>query len=664
MTVRDSLFRFLTSGKFTHFNDESVMEEMVRYIIMNVVLIVGGFLLLTFGISVFLEGNVARSMFDFSIVVLAVAALLLLRTEVPFIIPSLITIGPFAVLCVILTFSGGDQGFAGLWIYALPPIAIFVLGLRIGSLMSLLVLTAVGLATFIPGLAGFNYVPAVAFRICGVFVLVMILTVVYEQIRLTKDRWVQKLTRDLKTERDEIAAMKDNLKEGLFLMDREYRIQPQYSRSLEKVLALKNLQGRSFVSLLSSSLNAKEQETLRDYLEMVFNRSFDQKMLEDINPLNELIYINIETMEEKILACGFAPVDRENGQVFILANVRDITGEKELERQLSEEENKRQEEMRSFFEIIQVEPRVFGDFLEDTEYEFDRINGTLRDKELPARDAIINIYQSVHAIKSNAVILGLDSFSGKVHALESQIKKTRDQEGEISFEDLLRITLELEKIMLEKDKFKTALDKIRSFKISETKKQDEYVLVASLTRAASRASEDQHKKVRFVVDAIDSAAILSGPRRIIKEILTQLVRNAVCHGIESPGERLARGKDETGTISLSVKLEHGKIHLKLRDDGQGLDFDRIRKQAEKLHLIKDPQKGEDKNFLLQTIFMPGFSTAETEGVHAGRGIGLNLVKDRVRDINGTIKLQTEPGKGTVFNIFIPLELPAAVNQAS
>ncbi|MDR2102649.1 MAG: hypothetical protein LBP42_00950 [Treponema sp.] len=664
MTLRDRLFRFLTSGKYTKFNDESVMEEMVRHIIMNVVLVVGGFLLLTFGISVFLEGNVARSMFDFSIVVLAVAALLLLRTGVPFIVPSLITIGPFAVLCVILTLSGGDQGFAGLWIYALPPIAIFVLGLRIGASMSLLVLAAVSLVTFIPGVSGFNYVPAVAFRICGVFVLVMILTVVYEQIRLTKDRWVQKLTRDLKTERDEIAAMKDNLKEGLFLMDRDYSIQPQYSRSLETVLALKNLQGRSFISLLSSSLGSREQETLKDYFEMVFNRAFDQKMLEDINPLNELAYVNVETMEEKILACGFAPIDRENGQVFILANIRDITGEKELERQLSAEESKRQDEMRSFFEIIQVEPRVFGDFLEDTEYEFNRINGILRDKALSSRDAIVDIYQSVHAIKSNAIILGLEGFSGKVHALESQIKKLRDQEGEISFDDLLKITLELEKIMLEKDKFKTAIDKIRSFKISETKKQDEYVLVESLTRAASRASEDQHKKVQFVVEAIDPAAILSGPRRIIKEILTQLVRNAVCHGIESPGERIAGGKPETGTVSLSLKMEDGKIHIKLRDDGKGLDFDRIRQQAEKLNLLGDPKKGEDKNFLLRTIFMPGFSTAEKEGLHAGRGIGLNLVKDRVRDINGTIKLQTEPGKGTVFNIFIPIELPAAVNRAS
>jgi two-component system chemotaxis sensor kinase CheA len=664
MTARDSLFLFFTSGKFTKFNDEAVMEEMVRYIIMNVVLITGGLLLLGFGISVLLAGNVLQGMFDLSIVVLAVAALILLRTKAPFIVPAFITIGPFAVLCAILTFSGNDQGFAGLWIYALPPIAIFVLGLRIGSLMSLMLLAATAAATFIPGLSGYNYVPAVAFRICGVFVLVTILTMVYEQIRLAKDQWVKKLTRDLKTERDEIAAMKDNLREGLFLMDKEYSIQPQYSRSLEKVLTLQNLQGRNFITLLSASLKAKEQETLKDYFEMVFNRSFDQNMLEDINPLNEFSYINVETMEEKILACTFAPIDRGNDQVFILASIRDITSEKELQRQLSEEESKRQEEMRSFFEIIQVEPRVFGDFIEDTEYEFNRINGILRDNNLSTKDAVVDIYQSVHAIKSNAVILGLESFSAKVHAMESQIKKLREQEGEISFEDLLHIALELEKIMQEKDKFRTAIDKISSFRIGETKKQDEYVLVESLTRASNRASEDHHKKVQFVVDTIDPAAIVYGPRRVIKEVLTQLVRNAVCHGIEAPDDRLAGGKPEQGTVRLSIKAENGKIHIKLRDDGKGLDFDRIREKAEKMHLFQKSLGREDKNLLLQAIFMPGFSTAETEGVHAGRGIGLNLVRDRIRDVNGTIKLQTEPGKGTIFNIFIPLELPAAVNQAS
>jgi two-component system chemotaxis sensor kinase CheA len=94
-----------------------------------------------------------------------------------------------------------------------------------------------------------------------------------------------------------------------------------------------------------------------------------------------------------------------------------------------------------------------------------------------------------------------------------------------------------------------------------------------------------------------------------------------------------------------------------------MDFDRIREKAEKLQIIREGQ-AEDKNALLQAIFAPGFSTAESGGLHAGRGVGLNLVRDRIRDVRGSIKLQTTPGTGTVFNISIPLDLAEVEDKIS
>jgi len=171
------------------------------------------------------------------------------------------------------------------------------------------------------------------------------------------------------------------------------------------------------------------------------------------------------------------------------------------------------------------------------------------------------------------------------------------------------------------------------------------------------------KKVKFVASQIDSVALEKGPRRVIKEVLMQLIRNSVVHGVESPDERVAKGKKETGTIQLSIKTDGKIIQVKLIDDGRGLDFKKISEKALNMKMIKK-EDAANKGALLQAIFAPGFSTAETEGVHAGRGIGLNLVRDRVRDAKGTIKLQTEWGKGTVFNIFLPLENNEAANKAS
>jgi two-component system chemotaxis sensor kinase CheA len=107
-----------------------------------------------------------------------------------------------------------------------------------------------------------------------------------------------------------------------------------------------------------------------------------------------------------------------------------------------------------------------------------------------------------------------------------------------------------------------------------------------------------------------------------------------------------------------------RVHVKLSDDGRGLDFDKIRVKAEELKMFASKEEAADKNNLLQAIFSPGFSTVKEADVHAGRGIGLNLVRERIRDLHGSIKLQSEPGKGTVFNVFIPLEIAAMANKAS
>ncbi|MDR3167490.1 MAG: hypothetical protein LBT93_06055 [Treponema sp.] len=660
------ILKFLTSNKFDNPQDDLVMDEVIRYVIFNIALIIGALFLISFGTTVIFEGNVLRGMADLFIGFMCIIILFLLRTKVPFVLCGLAVLIPFGILCGVLLFSGGERGFAGLWIYTYPPIVIFILGLYIGSILSGLLLVGTMTITIIPGIAGFNYFLPIAFRLIAVYLLVLILTIAYEQIRLLKDRWVRQLTSALKSERDEIAVMKDNLKVGLFLMDHHYTIQPAYSKALEEILGMDELQGKKFTDLLSASIKAKERDTLEDYFEMVINRSFDAKMLEDINPIVEFSYINELTGEEKILRTTFAAVDRGYGVFFILGSLEDITIEKLLQKQLEEEENKRDEEMRALFQVIQVEPRVFNDFIEDVEYEFDRINHILKNKELSARQAMVDIYQSIHAIKSNALILGLENFSGKLHELESKIKDLRDREEDISFEEVLHITVELEKIMKEKDKFRNTIDKIQSFrvKVGDSRRQDRYVLVETLTKACEKIAVALNKKARFVVEELDGIVLEYGPRRIIKEVLTQLVRNAVYHGLETPEERSALGKSPEGIIRLFIKYGNNQIHIKLSDDGRGLDFAKIRKKAEDLHLLNRQEEAEDKNHLLRIIFSPGFSTAEEADVHAGRGIGLNLVRERIRELRGSIKLQSESGKGTAFNIYIPLELKMVNNKAS
>jgi two-component system chemotaxis sensor kinase CheA len=459
-------------------------------------------------------------------------------------------------------------------------------------------------------------------------------------------------TKIAKAERDKITVMKDNLKIGLFFMDRNYIIQDHYSRYLEEMLSENELCGKCFSDILLASFNAKELNNIQDYFEMLFKHTFDQSMLDEINPLGEFQYVNAVNGNRKVFQCGFTTIEQARGEVFALVTMYDITAKNELQQRLAEEESRRQEEMKSVFELIPVEPHVFDDFLEDAEYEFDRINEIFRHETVSTHEALVEIYQSVHAIKSNAVILGLSTFGGKVHKLESKIKKLREQE-KVPFDNMLALTMDIENLTEEKDGFKTIIEKINLFKTSNSgQKQGQHVLVESLAKTVNKASEDMGKKIKFVVEGIDEEAIEKGYRRIIKEALMQLIRNSVAHGMETPEDRIAQGKKETGIIWLSIKLNGGHIHVKLGDDGRGLDYRKIAEKALRLNMIK-PKDANDKNALLRAIFSPGFSTAENEGIHAGRGIGLSLVQDRVRNAKGSIKVQSESGKGTIFNIFLP-----------
>jgi two-component system chemotaxis sensor kinase CheA len=391
---------------------------------------------------------------------------------------------------------------------------------------------------------------------------------------------------------------------------------------------------------------------------MVFERSYDQEMLEEINPLNELYYVNVNKQSRKVFQCSFSTVDQGAENVFILATIYDITERIELQKRLEEEEARRQEEMQAVFELIQVESDVFNDFMDDMKEEFEAIDKSLKNDKLSTHEALVKIYQSVHAIKSNSVILGLNVFGNKVHNLESKIKVLRESKT-VTFAEMLNLTMEIEKLYEETEGVESSISKLQSYTRKtdkDTKKeQNVKVLEDTLAKAAAKAAEDLKKKVKFVAVDIEPEAVERSPRRVMKEILVQLVRNSVVHGIEEPDIRKAKNKNETGVIKLSIKMtgDNKYTHIRLSDDGKGLDYKKISQKALGLEIIKK-EDADNKNVLMKAIFSPGFSTASEEGVHGGRGIGLNLVRDRIKEANGTIKLRSEEEKGTVFSVALPL----------
>jgi hypothetical protein len=140
--------------------------------------------------------------------------------------------------------------------------------------------------------------------------------------------------------------MKDALKVGLFFMDKNFIIQDQYSKFLETVLGIRDLRGKKFTDLIAPFVKRENITSMIEYFVLLFKRSevagpkFTEKMLEDLNPVQEMAYTDPETKEAKILRCNFVPVDRGSGKLFVLGNIQDITSERAMQRRLAELDRK------------------------------------------------------------------------------------------------------------------------------------------------------------------------------------------------------------------------------------------------------------------------------------------------------------------------------------
>lgn len=182
------------------------------------------------------------------------------------------------------------------------------------------------------------------------------------------------------------------------------------------------------------------------------------------------------------------------------------------------------------------------------------------------------------------------------------------------------------------------------------------VPIAPLFRQQQRLVRDTAilvgKQVRLQVEGDDAELDTTIVERL-RDPLGHLIRNAIGHGIESAEERIAAGKEAEGRITLSAVREGATIVVRARDDGRGLDRERIKRRGIELGLIDAEQIPEDRE-LFELIFQPGFSTSDHASRISGRGVGMDVVRRNVEEVGGVVGVTSEAGAGTEFRIELPL----------
>ena len=181
-------------------------------------------------------------------------------------------------------------------------------------------------------------------------------------------------------------------------------------------------------------------------------------------------------------------------------------------------------------------------------------------------------------------------------------------------------------------------------------------LTRPLARSVRDIAQQMGKKVTFTTVGEDTEmdrAVMD----LLTDPLVHLLRNAIDHGIESPGQRTAAGKPEVGTIEISFRLESGMVKIALADDGRGIDPEEIRAAAVAKKVIgPDESRGMGRDEILDLIFHPGFSTKKIITDVSGRGVGMDIVRVNIQALRGDIAVDTFKGKGSTFTISVPLTM--------
>ena len=248
----------------------------------------------------------------------------------------------------------------------------------------------------------------------------------------------------------------------------------------------------------------------------------------------------------------------------------------------------------------------------------------------------------------------------------SELEMDRYDDFSILSRSLTEISADISEVLNQLDGFVRRVNSdIDSFTKVAHRLQDEITgarmvpignLYTRLTRTVRDASKAVGKQVELALEGAETELDNNIVQRI-SDPLIHLVRNAVAHGIERDEERYQLGKNSLGNIAVRASHRGNHIYIEVEDDGRGIDYERVRKTAVDNGLVYPeaaPDLTEDE--LLELLFQPGFSTAPRKTELAGRGVGLDVVRSNLAQLNGEIEVRTEPGKGTLFTLKVPLTL--------
>ncbi len=491
---------------------------------------------------------------------------------------------------------------------------------------------------------------------------------------------LEKLSRDLNRLKEESDTIFTSVDHGLFLIDKKAIIGRQVSSSTYDIFETENLSDRSLIDLLRPLITEKDTRTLESFLQLQFNPKTSSKQLIKFNPLKKIeITLNWDGQGfiNKHLGFNFERIVDNGEIVAILVTVTDVTETVALENQLKQANQDQERKTGLILDIIRSDSQELEIFLAQTDKALNKINDTLKEEGVgdKATDEVNNnshlietIYRTVHNIKGNASMLKLNSIVETAHQVEDKLSMLRKKQH-VTGDEFLGALVELAYMReLLNDYEELTQSLLRDFvqpapSASAAPLTTSEKLNNELVKFTNDISAELAKPVQLQADLnVDSLG--DNELAVNKDIIIQLIRNSLSHGFEDADTRKQLGKWERGSILLSNSIDNSSDNalgqpahvFKYRDDGAGLDPAKLAESAVAKGLITAEQAASLKdNETISLIFQPGFSTASSADQHAGRGVGMDIIRNHiVKQLGGKLRMSYKTGQYLELSWYYPV----------
>lgn len=479
-------------------------------------------------------------------------------------------------------------------------------------------------------------------------------------------RQLMKNDRQLQLANQEMGEIMSSVNEGLFLLDRDLVIGGQYSEKLESIIGQKNLGGRNFLDVIDNMVPEEELETTKVFVDQLYSEWVVGELIEDLNPLHR-ICVNYEANGapvHKYLDFRFFRVYIDNKIERILVSVIDTTETVRMQASLEMQKEQEERELEMLNTILNANPVVMANFIRDSINRLDEVNHALKNpstdqKEL--RNRVQYIARLIHSVKGEASSMKLHRMVSICENFEEMIGHMKRQQI-LSGQDFLALVVLLEDLYRLFDILENYAARVSGSGAGIQNRQQDDTTTPNNTQSiegylkqfVSDIAHRTGKQAQLVCRGLNEVQLNAQQQTAFKDIAIQLLRNAVIHGIETPDVRAQRNKPAMGTLTLTARQENGQILFDIEDDGNGIDFEAIRAKAVQQNLVSAADAAQlDRRRLLALMFSSGFSTAEHQTEDAGRGVGMDIVKNTIQQLGGKINVASQAEIHTRFSFIFP-----------